>query len=341
MPALVAACGGGTASTPTPAATPVSTATAAPTPDLVAEAMKQEWTIAQSGTGAFVNGRNEGFTALRTPMFKAEQILVNEGWKINSLWMGSDEEVLQAVISGSAHFANTPFSTVLAAHTGGADLKMFSAISKLDFIIVGDAAITGCEDMDDKTVAVQGPVTSGALAARLFLGQCGSAGTLLTIQGQANRTTALLADETDAIASRLGGEIAIEEQAPGQYRILYEPLISHPFLIDLTVSFSASQCDQLCKVFAQRLTAEQVKIAREAIADPSVINDWIAEYNAISSDERAAGLLFPDAGITISIAEQIIQVLADNGQLPEGVTLPAGGDVVDESIWQAIAAELG
>ncbi len=350
VPALLAACGDASAPSPTasaaasPAASPADSAAASPaasvSDELLAEAKSREWTVAQSGTGAFVNGRNEGFTALRTPLFKAEENLIADGWKINSQWMGSDEEVLQSVISGDANIANTPFSTVLAANSGGADLKMFSGNSKLDFIIVGDQAIAGCEDMSDKTIAVQGPVTSGALAARLFLGQCASPGSILSIQGQANRTTALLADETDAIASRLGGEVEIEEKAPGQYKILYEPLTDHPYLIDLTTSYSDSQCDEVCKVFAERLTAEQVKVAREAIADPSVINDWIQEYSAISSDERAAGLLFSDAGLTADIADQIIAVLAANGQLAEGEPVPAGADVVDESIWQAIADEL-
>jgi ABC-type nitrate/sulfonate/bicarbonate transport system substrate-binding protein len=312
-----------------------------PTDGSVLERAKaQEWVIGQSGTGAVVDGKDNGFTGSRAPVFKAEEELRGQGWEVTSQWMGSDEEVIQAAIQGTVDFAYVPFSSIIAAVSGGANFRAFTAGAALDFLVVGDSDIDGPEDMDGRSIAYQGPVSSGALVARLYTAQAPDANpTFLTIQGNGPRATALLAGEIDATAARLGSEQEIIDQSGGTVKILYEPLEDYPFLIDLVVAYNADRCEEECKAFAQEFTREQVTLNRQAIADPSIILDWIEEYDAISSDERAAGLYYSDAGMTIEVATQMINLLGEHGQLASG-SPPAPEEVVDEEIWNAIADQV-
>jgi hypothetical protein len=310
--------------------------------EIIAQAKEREWVIAQSGTGAVVDGKDTGFTGSRIPVFRALETLREQGWKITSQWMGSDEEVVQSTLQGSVDFAYVPFTSIVAAATSGAPLKMFSAGTALDFVLVGTSEISGPEDMDGRSIAYAGPISSGALAARLYAAKApGVTPVYLTIQGNSARSTGLLTGEIDVIAARLGVEKDIFEAAgdPDKFKILYTPLDDYPFLIDLTLSYNSLSCDDLCKAFAQQFTLEQVRLNREIIDDPSLITTWMAEYDAISSDERAAGLYYPDAGITAAVADQMIELLVDNEQLPPG-SPPTGAEVVDETVWTAIADQV-
>lgn len=325
---------------PTTTAGPATTTTAA---DLLAAAKQQEWAIAMSGTGGFENGQDTGFTAVRTPVFRAVDTLRKDGWNITSLWVGTDEEAVQAAITGDTTVTYVPFNSVFSARMAGAPLKVFTAGAGIDFLLVGDSAITGPQDMNGKTIAFTGTVSSGALVAHLYVANEEDVEPIYaSISGNSARVTALLAGEIDATTVRLGIEQDIFEQAenPDDFRILYNAIEEYPFLIADVLSYNEELCDDVCKVFLQQLTLQQVSNSRAAIADPQLMLDWSADFDTQGADVRIPSVYFEDSGIHPDTVQQMIDLLDENDQLPPFAEIPPAEDVIDESIWQAVSDQV-
>lgn len=354
---LVAACGGDGSADTTAAQDTDTTASEASdttmsedTDTTVAEsgvceeamAREDEWVVQATGPGVFLDGREVDFTVAKMPVVRAAVSMRDQGWNARVNFIEANETAVQAVVQGDADAGNIALPTVLAAVSGGAPFKVFGGSSRFGFTIVGDLSIEGPDDADGIRLAYQAPISAGTLTARLWTLNSDAEPQAIVMPGSSTRVEALYAGELDAAAVSPGFHETVEEERPGEFGLLYNPIDEYPFLIDTVLFYDETAMDDQLRCFLEVFQAEHALAVRELRANPEILEEW-KEFHQVPvspSPETTAELYFDDVGATADAINQQIELMVATEQIESADELPSGEELIDPSIWDEGASAL-
>lgn len=315
------------------------------TEEIMAAAMArtEPWVVTSSGPGVVVDGKSLDFTIVKIASVRAAEQMKALGWNVEARFIEANENVIQSGLQNESDAINISLASVLPAAAGGVPLHVFAGGSRFGFLVVGDSSIESIDDLEGKRIAYQAPISAGTLAVRLWTLGSDVQPQYLTMSGSAARAEALLAGQLDAVAVSTGFDAVIQEQGGvDNYGVLYDPLDEYPWLLDTVLAY-VGELDLEKRAFLQVFLAEQIKAVEELKANPAVLEEWMTEHEvSVSSPvEILTALLFDDIGVSVETIDEQVALMIETEQIEgDSSSIPAGADLIDTSIWDAIKDSL-
>jgi len=296
------------------------------------------WVVTSSGPGVVKDGKSIDFTVIKISTVVAVARMQEQGWNVEARFIESNENVVQSLVQGDSDAVNLALPSVLAAVSGDVPLTVFAGGSKFGFTVVGNADINSPEDATGKRVAYQATISAGTLASQLWTLGTDAEPQFLTMPGSAARTEALIAGQLDAVAVSAGFDAEIEGQAPGRFKVVYDPLSQYPFLLDTVLAYNGD-LDPQKQAFLEALLAEQIKVVQEFQADTSYLEEMLKEYDVTVYPllDTLVSLMFDDIGVSAANVDKQIELMVETGQIDADAGLPTGADLIDTTIWDNIS----
>lgn len=279
------------------------------------------------------------------PSLMALDLLAEQGYEVTTTFFSGTDLAAEALSRGDAQVGAGSVEVFWSAVEQGADIVTIMEQVRNTWTLVSTNAIEQCADIDGKRLALTSEGSGSAALTRAYIDRyCpGTEYEVVLISGSSNRAAALLAGQVDVTPLELIDAQRIEQEAPGQVRVLARFADELP---DMMVT----------GIYANREFAE---------ANPSVVEDYLRavlnihqqiEDNPDLLVQRAAEVLgqdpaeltpiiqahldfdaWPtDGGLTGERFGNSLAFYLDTGDLSTGLT---PGDIADERYLQAVLDE--
>lgn len=288
-----------------------------------------------------------GVTPGDIPFYATVETLESDGWTVEDLTFDAPDQVLSAVVNGDANLGYIGTLDVLRLIQQDAPIKLLFQNRPEEFVMVGGADVSSCEDLDGKAFGIAAPGAPGTVLAYKWIeDECGATVSEVVIPDGTNRVAAMSAGQLDGTLLQLSDFLALQGEDPGNANVLmtfrdaFPGLLGLPFVVntewleanrDQAVDFVAAAL----KTNADAADDESVlDAAAEANLAPDVYEafpDVFAAYN-----EQLGG--FPaDGAFTEESLQALIDAAFDNGLL-EGDKLTVD-DIADLSVLEDAKAQ--
>lgn len=250
-----------------------------------------------------------------TPALAALQAMQEDGWETEYIEFDSPDVATQALIGGDVNIASMGPSTVMAANSAGADLRIVANNNIIDQLIVAAPDAQECADLDGRTVAYHSEGSTSTAHLRRYLeDNCPEiAPEFLVISGSGNRAAALLDGQIDGTIVRLEDWVAATASGDGGTNVLSTLAEEQATLLSQTLVVNGEELESNREAAAAFLTAldEQLALVN---ADPAAFAETAASLLSGSVEELAP----------------VFETLVQNGIFPATSKLDEGS--IDDTI---------
>jgi ABC-type nitrate/sulfonate/bicarbonate transport system substrate-binding protein len=280
------------------------------------------------------------------PRLVAERDLARAGRPVVSTEFARPELTIQALMHGEADVAIGSMALAWAATSRGAPLVTVMELARSRHVVAAVPSVRTCRDLDGRRVVVNSLGSTGAeLFAAYHREACPEARPhVMVMQGNQNRSAALLTGTIDAAVILRDDAMALERRAPGRTVVVEDFGTRWPLVMSIGVvarrSFAsedpAAVRDYLraCLSSVRTLTADASHLA--AAAKDVLGGDQ--DYSRVAEAYLKTRAWDPDGGLTSDAVRETRRFLVRSETLGKDADESV---LVDRSFLDAVLAEIG
>lgn len=203
------------------------------------------------------------------PQLIAADTLRREGYQVKFLQLNNNTEATEAVLRGSAQFAEESSLALMDAMSKGADLTLLFQTSHMDYLIAAKNSVSTVQDLNGVTFGEYSTESDTALALAYTLnGHPNIKPKILTGSNSAARVSAMLAGAMDASVIEIPDWVNLQQKGNGKFHIL--------------VSYNDAP-------LLARSTATSTSLAQQ---DPAMMQDYIKANLAAAQSIKNGGATY-------------------------------------------------
>ncbi|WP_428931752.1 ABC transporter substrate-binding protein [Microbacterium sp. YY-01] len=240
------------------------------------------------------------------------------------------EDSVQAVARGESDFGVANAPTVFAAIKKGAPIQAIATAYMPAYLVVAPSEVEDVCGLDGKRVGIHAQISATTLYTNMALQQCPTADPeIMIVPGSAARVQAMMAGQLDASAVQFSDWLAMQEQAPGKFNVIFDVAQADLGIIDSVIFTSTATMEQkpnFVRAFIGTLQdtyasvydneSELAKVIEEIVPDTTA--EAAAELAKVSLEDK----LWPaDGAFDKTTLETTLKALEDSGLLTDE-TLP-------------------
>jgi ABC-type nitrate/sulfonate/bicarbonate transport system substrate-binding protein len=300
-----------------------------------------DFKIAVSGEGEFKNGLQMATNFNKVPGGMAIESMVKDGVKVESSYLNESEAPMQALVQGNVHFAQTAFTSAIAAIAKGAPAKIVAETRRPEYVMLTLKEMKAPADFNGRRVAIHSNVSSVAMMTRLFLKDVPQVKPdILVIPGSPNRIQAMLAGQVDASVVQLGDDDGILAQQPDKWHVTFNYAKEMPDLLDAVLvvrdDFLAQNRPTVVELVKRTLDANRKVNADEKFLVNAARQREVTLPKGASLENHAKryveSAVFPnDGGVTEKALKFSIDAARDTNFITGDIAL---GKVADLTVLQ-------
>jgi ABC-type nitrate/sulfonate/bicarbonate transport system substrate-binding protein len=293
-----------------------------------------------------------GFTSIgisSTPLLAAIDVLVEQGYEIDTPELAESELVAEGVAQNQFQFGSGANNGTLLAIEQGAPIKWIIDRTQNEWQVYAVEGIETCEQLVNSRVAIHSPGSvSGAMLRDWVANNCpDETYEPLIIEGSQNRLAALLADQIDASPVEFGDALILDEEGGFARVVSFAQDLPglHPTSVYGNTDWMADNPEA-----TQALVTALLDQFRRINSEDGYLMELYERYlpeeaagdnaQAIVDAYIEAGIFPDDGGLTDEAVEYTIGFFGPDGTGDvETVLDPA--DVADLSYLEAALDELG
>lgn len=205
----------------------------------------------------------------KVPTIQAANDLKAQGYPVSLDYMQSPSDAVQAVVSGADDIGSATTSSVFAAISTGAPIKVIMSANSPGYQVFAPTSVSSPAGLDGMRVGIHAAVSSTTLYTDLMLQKYPNVkAKILIVPGSANRIRAMVAGQLDASAIQLSDIPSLEQLAPGKFHDIYDVANKWPFLMDAVI-FVRTDFLQKNKPLVKTVLSQILKEQRAAYANPA------------------------------------------------------------------------
>lgn len=266
------------------------------------------------------------------------------GHQVKLVVIANTSAEIRAGAQNQVDITSASMTAQLPAMDAGLDRKVFLSRYKNPFVLIAEANIKKCEDLEGKTLTVATATDiSGTLTREWLAAKCPSVKpNIQSVPNGKDRVSALMQGAAHASALDLEDAATAINKLPGKYAILANFAKEYPIVGG---AFSANPAWlQTHQAFVKDFINVSLDVQAQIYADPAAFKATAAKYLpageaaavAEAATQYLADGIFPsDGGLAPDIVQQTIKLSAPAGGFKR-ISKPA--DVVDRQYLDAVLA---
>jgi ABC-type nitrate/sulfonate/bicarbonate transport system substrate-binding protein len=261
--------------------------------------------------------------------------LQDKGYQIEVTRFAESSFSIDALSNNVTNIATHSSRTVWSAIANNANIITVAEYTGMDFVMVGQRDIEGCDDWDNTTVAYNSATSMTAAIGNYYFETVCTDFTpdVVFISGSSNRVAGMMAGALDATVVHLDAALTIIEDSPDEFYMVADLPKDFPWIIGAGVHVSTEFTEEYPEI-VQDLVITFLQVLREVNDDPTDLIAFTSELMEEDPEDVTeiinvyieANMFSEIGGLTEARINQTLDFFVGTGDLPADLTME---DVVD------------